>query len=188
MLLEFVLCGSLAEKAAPKRSLYLLMNQLVAVHEPPSFQTENNEVVRRCMVTTRGGTDFEVADPIDDVLDAMKFASRHIGVTPGIADKLDGETGEEIFPWRRAEKVSELARKWREHEKGRAFAGKAPAPLRVTPGTRTLQGLVVDPDFIHPSPPPSPTESSGEATGAGSATPEPTSESTPAPPSCPPKG
>lgn len=129
MLLEFVLTNGVAAKNTPPRPLFLLMNQIVAVHEPPSYMTDvtGGDAVRRCMVTIRGGNEFEVADPVDDVLDAMKFASRHIGVTPGIADKLDGETGEEIYPWRRTEKVSELARKWREHQKGQANSRSRPS-------------------------------------------------------------
>ncbi len=189
MLLEFELSGSLVETASAPRPLYLLMNQLVAIHEPIPFITDpmGPGKARRCILTTRGGTQFEVADPVADVLDAMKFASRHIGVTPGIADKLDGETGEEIFPWRRAEKVTELARKWREHEKGKANAQIRPAG-RIYPTPDVLPPLTREGVSARPSPPPSPTGSSGEAPSAGSATPEPTSESTSAPPSCPPKG
>lgn len=196
MLMEFTLAASIAEKKTPQRSAFILMNQIVAVHEPPAFMRDDDSPIRRCEVSLRSGQRFEVLESVDDVLDAMKFASRHIGVTPGIADKLDGETGEEIFPWRRAEKVTELARKWREHEKGKANSGKAPPPLRIPPGV-TKEGVRVDPDFLPrtgpswprcapPSAQPSPTPSSEEAPTAGSATPEPTSE--PSPPEAPTPG
>lgn len=187
MLLEFTLVRSLSEKEQPARRLFLLMNQLVAVHEPPSFQTEDGKAVPRCMISTRGGEQFEVGESVADVLDAMKFATRHIGVSPGIADKVDGEN-EEVYPWRRGEKVAELARKWREHEKAksnRGTWGTPPLPPKVMPpGLPPLTREGVSPP---PSPPPSPAESSDEARSAGSATPGSTSESSPpeSPPASP---
>jgi len=175
MLLEFTLARSETEKKLPQRNAYVLMNQLVGVHEPPAFSNDNGEPLRRCEISLRSGQRFEVLESVEDVLDAMKFATRHIGVTPGIADKVDGES-EEVYPWRRTEKVAELARKWRARQQAEANKGKAPPPMNLPVGSR-VGSAIVDPHFIPPSPPPSPTESSGEAPSAGCATPEPTSES-----------
>jgi len=180
MLLEFRLANSVAEKSEPKRPLFVLMNQLVGVHEPPAYASDPLAgEVRRCVVSLRSGQCHEVAESVEDVLDAMKFATRHIGVTPGIADKVDGES-EEVYPWRRGEKVTELARKWREHEKAKQNAKSHPfatpplPPKQMPPGLPPLTREGVSP---LPSPPPSPTESSGEAPSAGCATSEPTSGS-----------
>lgn len=188
MLLEFTLANSIAEKNTPSRCAYILMNQLVAVHEPPSFQRDDDTPVRRCEVSLRSGQRFEVLESVEDVLDAMKFATRHIGVKPGIADRVDGEK-EEVYPWRRGEKVTELARKWRELEKGKANVGRVSLPRQSSlrhPGSR-VGSAVVDPHLVAPSPPLFPAESNDEAKSADCATAENTSESSPPLP-CPRRG
>jgi hypothetical protein len=170
MLLEFTLVNSIVEKGkgAPPRSLFVIMNQLIGVHEPPPLAKDPYEppdvdyplTVHRCVISLRSGQVHEVAESVEDVLDAMKFATRHIGVNPGIVDKVDGEK-EEMYPWRRGEKVTELARKWRAQQQAMSNVGKRPRPVYHPPGTK-VGSAVVDPQFVTPPLQPSSSESKDE--------------------------
>lgn len=101
MLLEFTVRRDAGEVPA-----YILISQITDL-APNLNSTE-------VAVGLRAGRAVYVKESMADILDAMSYATRHISTTPGIVDKIDGEH-EEVYPWRRREKVTELAAKWRNY-------------------------------------------------------------------------
>lgn len=101
MLLEFTV-----RRAAGEAPAYALISQITDLSP-----AQDSDDVR---VGLRSGQAIYVKESMADILDALSYATRHISTTPGIVDKIDGER-EEIYPWRRREKVTELAAKWRNY-------------------------------------------------------------------------
>lgn len=99
----------------------VLANMIIAAGECPKGRSADGMFTE---LTLRSGSTVDVVEPIEDVLDALSYVTRHISVTPGVVDKVDGER-EEMYPWRRREKVTELAKKWRAHRETLA-KGSAP--------------------------------------------------------------
>lgn len=147
MLLEFktrryVTCEPTDTTDAPA---YVLINQITDLAE--SYV----DGLVGTSVGLRSGRVVLVVDSVRDVLDALKFATRHIAAGPGIVDRTTGES-EELYPWQRCEKVSVLAEKWRAHEKTPRRSG-VPAYAPCEPDTRTSGGDGRLVDLVAPVPP-----------------------------------
>lgn len=111
------------------------------------------------VVGLRSGRAIYVKESMEDILDALSYVTRHISTSPGIVDKIDGEH-EEVYPWRRRERVKALAEKWRAHvqttQAGAANMSR-PAPVytrtTIPPNPRPpwLEPVLVQP-LLNPPP------------------------------------
>jgi hypothetical protein len=157
MLLEFkgqrvVTCNATDHVEAPS---YALISQITDVSETTLMRGEGMPASVGSAVGLRSGRVLMVRDSLRDVLDALKFVTRHISVGPGLVDRVDGEN-DAVYPWHRSEKVSVLAEKWRAHERKPRQSG-VPVYGPCEPDTRkcTTDESIVD---LSPPVPPLPPE------------------------------
>ena len=157
MLLEYtskryVTCDPDTDKPEPDTvdsPAYVLLNQIIGLIEDMTDHGPDRVVT---LVLLRSGHTLTAEEPVSEFRDALKFATRHIAAGPGIVDRTSGES-EELYPWQRCEKVSELAKKWRAHEtKPRQSSVPVYGPSEPDP-TRDEHGGRVVTVPVPPAPP-----------------------------------